>query len=174
VVVQPGATRSSTTTAASRPEERDYLAAADEALATDDPWEGLAHYVRTAISVNVGSLAAIAGLIDVTPEMATLSARGDAAVDELVARAQRAGLLRPDINAVDVALLIEQLGRSPLLEQVRQQGRTELTDAATEARSRITALALDGLRAFVTHQLPGSLPGYQLFTERWARTTAPR
>jgi AcrR family transcriptional regulator len=150
----------------------DYLVAAEEALAMDDPWEGLTHYVRTAISLDVGSLAAVAGIIDVTPEMATLNARGDAAVDELVGRAQRAGLLRDDVTAVDLALLLEQLGRSPALEQLKRQGRTELIEAATDARSRITAIALDGLRAPAPHPLPGSPPGYELFTERWARATA--
>jgi AcrR family transcriptional regulator len=151
---------------------RDYLAAAEEALAMDDPWEGLTHYVRTAISLDIGSLAAVAGIVDITPEMATLNARGDAAVDELVGRAQRAGLLRDDVTAVDLALLLEQLGRSPALEQLKRQGHTELIEAATDARSRITAIALDGLRAPAPHPLPGSPPGYELFTERWERATA--
>jgi AcrR family transcriptional regulator len=43
-----------------------------------------------------------------------------------------------------------------------------------ELFQRLCTIALNGLRASATHPLPGFPPGYQLFTERWARTTAPR
>jgi AcrR family transcriptional regulator len=151
----------------------DYLTAADEALTFDDPWDGLTHYILKAISFGPGSLAAIAGNIEVTPEMAALNAQGDDAVEALVARAHRAGVLRPDVSAVDIALLIEQLGRSPMLEQLNRQGRADLIEAATNARSRIIAIALDGLRTPAAQPLPGTAPDYQLFSERWTPDTEP-
>jgi AcrR family transcriptional regulator len=95
---------------------RDYLAAAKEALTIDDPWDGLTHYILKAISFGPGSLAAITDSIEVTAEMTALNAQGDDAVEALVARAHRAEVLHPDVSAVDVALLVEQFGRSPLLE----------------------------------------------------------
>ncbi len=143
----------------------DYLAAAEEGLANEDPWEGLVHYITT--SLHTGSLAPIAGTITVTEEMAEKNDRSDAAVRDLVKRAQKAGVLRTDLTAVDLELLIEQLAKSPLVEQLNQQGRTELAAAARNARARILAIALDGLRAPARHPLPGQPPGYELFTERW-------
>ncbi|RZS44883.1 TetR family transcriptional regulator [Herbihabitans rhizosphaerae] len=145
----------------------DYLAAAQEGLAHEDPWAGLVHYVTSAIGLASGSLAPIAGTIAVTPEMADRNERADDAVRALVDRAHDSGALRPDVTQVDLELLIEQLAKSPLLEQLKKQGRTDLLDAAMNARTRITAIAVDGLRAPAPHPLPGDPPGYELFSERW-------
>jgi hypothetical protein len=46
--------------------------------------------------------------------------------------------------------------------------------AAQEARRRIVAVAVDGLRAGAPQPLPGSPPSLTLFTERWRPTDAPR
>ncbi len=146
-----------------------HLHAAEEGLEHDDPWDGLAHYVTSAISFGTAVLNPIAGTVDITDEMADKNTRSDRAVEELVRRAHDAGVLRPDVTAVDIALLIEQLSRSPLTEQLGYQGRADLNAAACNARSRIVAIALDGLRTGAPHALPGQPPGYELFTERWAR-----
>jgi AcrR family transcriptional regulator len=146
----------------------EWLRAAEEGLAFDDPWDGLAHYVTTAVSFGPGSLAPVAGTIEVTPRMAEKNERSDRAADALVRRAHGAGVLRADVTTVDLHLLIEQLSTSPLLEQLAQQGRTELTEAALNARARITAIALDGLRAGAPAPLPGEPPTYALFSERWS------
>ncbi|MEO3890733.1 TetR family transcriptional regulator [Nonomuraea sp. B5E05] len=147
---------------------REYLDAANEGLAMDDPWEGLIHYAMASIRSGPGSLAPVAGTFDVTEEMTELAERGDRAVAELVARAHMAGVLRAEVTAVDLELLIEQLSKSPLQEQLQRQGRTELYDAALNARERIITIALDGLRAAPAGVLPGQAPGYELFTMRWA------
>ncbi len=146
----------------------EYLQAAEEGLAREDPWEGLAHYVTSAIALGTGSLAPVAGTVEVTEEMAEKNARSDQAVEALVERAHAAGVLRRDVTTVDISLLIEQMGRSPLLEQLAKQGRSDLTEAALKARARINAIALDGLRAGAPEPLPGDPPGYELFSERWA------
>ncbi|MEJ3654773.1 helix-turn-helix domain-containing protein [Actinomycetes bacterium KLBMP 9759] len=145
----------------------DYLASAEQGLAAEDPWDGLAHYVTSSIALGPGSLGPIAGTIALTDAMNASSERADAAVAALVERAHAAGVLRPDVTAVDLELLIEQLTKSPLVDQLNRQGRTDLADAARNARARITAIALDGLRAPAPHPLPGHPPGYELFTERW-------
>lgn len=147
-----------------------WLEAAEAGLAHDDPWEGLAGYVTTAVEFGPGSLGPIAGTIEVTEEMAAKSERSDEALDALVARAHAAGVLRDDATAVDVSLLVEQLSRSPLLEQLAQQGRDHLTEQARTARRRLVAIALDGLRAprpAGRPPLPGPPPTLALFTERW-------
>lgn len=141
--------------------------AAEEGLANEDPWDGLAHYVTTAVSFGPGSLAPIAGTIAITPEIAAKNESSDRAAETIVERAHKAGVLRKDVTTIDLHLLIEQLSTSPLLEQLSQQGKTELTKAAENARQRLTAIALDGLRATAPHKLPGEPPTYELFSARW-------
>jgi AcrR family transcriptional regulator len=150
----------------------EWLDAAEAGLAYDDPWEGFAQYVSAGIGVGSGSLAPIAGTIEVTAEMAAKAQRGDAAIEALVARAHAAGVLRPDVTAVDLALLIEQLSSSPLLQQLERQGRDDLAEAAAGARARICAIALDGLRHAAGGPLPGTPPSARLITERWAPPVA--
>ncbi len=143
--------------------------AAERGLADDDPWDGFAAFVTACVESGQGALAPVAGTIEVTPEMRAASEHGDELLAALVTRAHEAGVLRPDVTAVDVSLLIEQLGRSPLLDQVRAQGRDDLVDEAVQARRRIIAIALDGLRAEPGRTLPGEQPSLRLLTERWER-----
>lgn len=146
----------------------EYLVAAETALAEPDPWQGLAGYVTAAIGF-AGSLGPIAGTLDLTEEIHAKNRRADAAVTAIIDRAHTAGVLRPDATVIDVELLIEQLGKSPLVDQLAAQGRTDLAEAATAARARLVAIALDGLRATANPPLPGEPPGYELFAARWER-----
>ena len=45
------------------------LAAADDALAASDPWDGLCGYIRTCVELRSGALASLAGQIETTAEM---------------------------------------------------------------------------------------------------------
>ncbi|TDC80879.1 TetR/AcrR family transcriptional regulator [Micromonospora sp. KC606] len=141
--------------------------AAERGLAAEDPWEGLSRYVTACIEFGQGSLAPVAGTIEVTDDMRALARTADKRLGALVARAHQAGVLRPEVTPVDISLLIEQLARSPVVDQLRQQGREGLLPAATEARKRIITIALNGLRAGNGDPLPGEPPTDQLFTERW-------
>ncbi|WP_433234884.1 TetR/AcrR family transcriptional regulator [Streptosporangium sp. CA-135522] len=143
-----------------------WIRAAERGLQHDDPWKGLAHYIGACVEFSGGSLGPLAGTIAVTDEMAAKFTRSDELMGELVARAHTAGVLRSDATAMDISLLIEQLGKSPLIEQLDRQGRTDLIDAAHNARKRTIAIALDGLRP--RHpQLPGTAPSPALLAERW-------
>jgi AcrR family transcriptional regulator len=150
----------------------EYATAAEEGLALDDPWEGFAHFATAAVLAGTGSLGPIAGAVEVTDEMSAVSARGDAAAEKVIRRAQAAGALRDDVGPVDVALLIEQLGRSPLVEQLTKHDRVDLLDAARHAHRRLVAIAVDGLRAPARARLAGPVPDWQMFTERWSRLGA--
>ena len=46
----------------------DHLRAAEEGLAHDDPWDGLAHFVTEAVLAGTGALGPIAGTIEVTDD----------------------------------------------------------------------------------------------------------
>ncbi|WP_214403034.1 TetR/AcrR family transcriptional regulator [Pseudonocardia lacus] len=144
-----------------------WIDAAEQGLAHADPWEGLAHYLLAGFDIGQGSLGSVAGTIELTEEIADKNRRADEAVDALVARARAAGVLRPDVTTTDLHLLVEQLGKSPMIDQLRQQGRTDLVPAAVNARTRITAIALDGLRAPAPHPLPGEPPAPELLSGRW-------
>ena len=166
-----------------------WNAAAEHALADEDPWRGLAGFVTACAEFGQGTLGPVAGTITVTEAMATASTEGDTLLEALVARAHDAGVVRPDVTAPDISLLIEQLGRSPLLDQLRRQGRADLLPAAEAARRRVVAIAVAGLRPRApagatgpsgggaagpaagdpTDPLPGETPSLRLFTERWAR-----
>ena len=156
------------------------------ALAEDDPWHGLAGFVTACAEFGQGTLGSVAGTITVTEAMATASTQGDGLLEALVHRGHEAGVVRPDVTAADISLLIEQLGRSPLLDQLRRQGRVDLLPAAEAARRRLVAIAVAGLRPprqagagpsvggdtrdDPTDPLPGEPPSLRLFTERWARS----
>ncbi|MET7459771.1 TetR family transcriptional regulator [Nonomuraea sp. NPDC005501] len=144
--------------------------AAERGLAEDDPWEGLASFIVTCVEFGQGSLAPVAGTIEVTKEMQAKSDRSDELLAALVTRAHQARVLRPDVTAVDISLLIEQFGRSPALDQLRKQGRDDLIEAAADAHKRVLAIAVDGLRACHPRPLPGDPPTDRLFTERWSRS----
>jgi AcrR family transcriptional regulator len=129
------------------------LAAAGEALAAGDPWDGLCGYITACVELRSGALASLAGQIETTAEMNGTARRSMARLDEIVARAQAGESLRADVTALDISWLIEQFSRRP---------PGSLEDAAERGiRSRLVAIALDGLRARpgVVPGGPGSLPG---------------
>jgi len=83
-----------------------------------------------------------------------------------VARAQAAGVLRADVTALDISWLIEQFSRRP-------PGRLEAAEERN-VRSRLVAIALDGLRARPgpAPGRPGALPGHpparDHYVNRWS------
>ena len=114
------------------------LAAADDALAASDPWDGLRGYITACVELRSGALASLAGQIETTAEMRGTARRSMARLAEIVARAQAGGRLRPDVTPLDITWLIEQFSRRPpdRLEPAEERN----------VRSRLVAIALDGLR----------------------------
>ena len=89
------------------------LAAADDALAATDPWDGLCGYIAACVQLRSGAVASLAGQIKTTAGMRGTARRSMARLDELVGRAQAGGHLRADVTALDVSWLIEQFSRRP-------------------------------------------------------------
>ena len=136
------------------------LAAAGDALAASDPWDGLCGYVRACVELRSGALAALAGQIGTTAEMRGTARRSMARLAEIVARAHAGGRLREDVTALDVSWLIEQFSWRP----------PDRLDPAEErnVRSRLLAIALDGLRARPGEPLPGRPPSRRHYVNRWS------
>ncbi|MFE5330456.1 TetR/AcrR family transcriptional regulator [Embleya sp. NPDC056575] len=139
-----------------------YSEAARTALAAEDPWAGLAGYVRECVDFGPGSLAPIAGTVRFTAEMAEAGRVSDRLAEEVVARAHAAGVLRADATTVDIFQVIEQFSRRPPVP----------TTADANARERLVALVLDGLRARPDNTdfpLPGRPPSARRYDELWRK-----
>jgi AcrR family transcriptional regulator len=146
------------------------IEAAGEALGADDPWAGLCGYIRACVEMRSGALGSLAGQIEMTDEMLGTARRGMTLAGEVVARAHRAGSLRPDVTALDIALLIESFSR-----RAPESAAPEDPDAASEAaeernaQARLLTVAFDGLRAPGVTPLPGRAPSVSRYTGRWSR-----
>ncbi|GGO78761.1 TetR/AcrR family transcriptional regulator [Nonomuraea cavernae] len=138
------------------------VSAAEDGLAHPEPWEGLVHYVRTCVGFGSGALAPVAGTIEVTEEMGATFRRASETADRLVGRAREAGVLRDDVTALDISLLIEQFSRpapGPPSERHRPIKR------------RLLTIALDGLRAPGATPLPDDPPDLDWYEGRWRTGT---
>jgi AcrR family transcriptional regulator len=117
---------------------------AQAALEIEDPWEAFASYIWGAADL----LGANRGLSEVSAgeQMREAAERTPffAAVGELMERAQRAGVMRPDVNIEDVPMIMCSLGRVQQLDG---------TLAASRWRRHL-ALMLDGLRTGERSPLP--------------------
>lgn len=125
----------------------DDIAAVEEALEHDDPWAGFAGYLQQLCeraSTDRGFNQITAACLRDTPAVTAARTRRDILVGKLVARAQDAGVLRPDIVAEDLFLLV--WGHSAVVAATR--------DIAPDAWRRYLSLTLDGLRATTAHPLP--------------------
>jgi AcrR family transcriptional regulator len=137
------------------------LDAARGALQEEDPWTGLAGYIRACVDLRSGALAALAGQVETTDEMRAAAQRSLACTAEIVARAHRDGSLRADATVLDVNWLVEQFSRRP-------PDRVD-PDEERNVRSRLLAIALDGLRARPGSQaLPGQPPSQAHYASRWS------
>ena len=144
---------------------QDTIRSAQDALAEADPWTGLAGYIQQCVAQRTGTLSALAGSIETTPDMWSISKRSRDLLDRLVKRARRTGALRPDVTALDIAWLIEALGRS---------GPAEPTAADEIVKRRLTAIAIDGLRAGQAGHLPGPVPSARHYEQRWQPSASQR
>ena len=138
------------------------IEAAEEGLRHGDPWAGFAHYVTECVRFGSGALGPLAGTIATTAEMWATAERGTRVITALVDRATAAGVLRAGLTRLDVALLIEQLGR--------RSARPGLDEEAV--RERLLAIALDGMRSRNPDPLPGSPPSRERYAQRWGQRPA--
>lgn len=125
-----------------------HIAAAEQALATDDPWDGFAFYLEQSCRLQAEDR----GLNDVMGMRFPRATSVEAAktrlfelVGQAVDRAQQSGQLRADITMEDLAFL--NWANTRILPAVRAA-------SAPEAWRRHLGLLLDGFRADRAHPLP--------------------
>jgi AcrR family transcriptional regulator len=128
-----------------------FRAFAEEALGRDDAFGGLELLLERSVGLqleNRAFLEVLALRLREEPQLARARERIRPLVEQLVSRAQEQGTLRRDLAAVDVTVLLWQLGRV-----------VECTGAFTsELWRRYLALTLDGLRSEAARPLPHPPP----------------
>jgi AcrR family transcriptional regulator len=135
-----------------------YVRFAETAADADDPWRGLAEFLRNVVDADVHSLTVrLAGTFTPTPEMTAEAVRAGALTAGLFERA--ADRLRPDAVVEDLQLVLEGCAavRGPDADRTR------------ELRRRYLALQLDGLSASGADPLPGPPPTGADTAHRWHR-----
>jgi AcrR family transcriptional regulator len=126
-----------------------YLAEAQTALADDgDPWDAFVRFLHRSLDAGAGALTVrLAGTFTTTPELQDQARTAFALTERLLDRTRAAGALRPDVEAADIALLLEQLQAV----RVGDPGRSR------QLRHRYLTLLLDALHRPAT-PLPGPPP----------------
>jgi AcrR family transcriptional regulator len=118
----------------------DFLALTERSLADPDPWHGLVDFLEQGLAMQAadrGLKELLAGQGHGGESGKRMRARVIPVVEQLVARAQAAGVLRPDIGALDLPMVSLMLGQV-----------IDFTHAVEpELWRRYLALLLDGLRS---------------------------
>ncbi len=126
-------------------------ALADEALAIEDPWEAFCHFFRGNAAMFAQDRALKEVILagdEIDERVARMRAKVKPRVGKLVARAQAAGVLRPDLAPLDVPMINVMIG---LLADAARERRPDLWE-------RALGIVLDGLVASRDASTPLAVP----------------
>jgi AcrR family transcriptional regulator len=139
--------------------QRQYIAEAEAALAEEgDPWAAFSTFMRRIVDADTHSLVLrLAGTFVPTDEMYRNGQRAEELNERVLERTKAAGALRYDVEAVDIALLFEQLAAVRVADEARTR----------QLRHRYLALILDALRKSSGSPLPGPPPSWEEIGRRW-------
>ena len=129
----------------------DLFAMADAALEIEDPWQALLTFMTKSLEVQAGNRSLKELALGGAPGLALVcqaQERLTPVIGELVARVQRAGLLRPGIGTEDFALVPIMIGA--IIDSARE--------VDPELWRRTLVLVMDGFRAEHCGRLPSSTP----------------
>lgn len=118
--------------------------AAESALTAADAWAGLIGFIDTCVEAGVDGSPRLSGPFQLTEEILQASRQTRETVQRLVEKAQQAGVLRMDVNAHDLVLLLHTLRELRVAHRRRDPA----------LRKRFLGIVLDGLRATNAHPLP--------------------
>jgi len=133
--------------AALEPRLAEFAAGSESALAVEDPWEGFVAYLENLFRVQAGDRGFNDFLSRRFPGSADTERFHDqmcGQIDDVLARAQAAGVVRPDIALADIVNLIWSNGRMIDATSV----------SSPDAWKRQLHLMLDAYRADRAHPLP--------------------
>jgi AcrR family transcriptional regulator len=137
---------------------RRYNAEADAALEDSDGWHGLVGFLERVVDADVHSLTVhLAGTFTPDESMLPDVMRSGRLAEELVRRAHASGRLRPDVNTLDLGLILEAGTAISMPDPQR----------TAQLRRRVLALLIAGLT--VEGELPGPPPEAGEFAWRWQR-----
>jgi AcrR family transcriptional regulator len=137
-----------------------FVAIAQAALAADAPaGAAFTQFIEGIVDSDVHALTVrLAGTFTPTPELRALAAQASGLGERIFRHARDAGVLRADVQAADLPMLLEQLTAIRLGDPAR----------TAVLRRRYLTLLLDGLRpAAAVTPLPGPPPGAGEATQRW-------
>ncbi|MFF1572548.1 TetR/AcrR family transcriptional regulator [Leifsonia sp. NPDC058292] len=133
--------------AAFEPRLREFLDGSEKALEVDDPWDGFVSYLENLFRVQAGDRGFndfLSRRFPGSPETERIHDEMCRQIDDVLTRAQEAGVVRPDITLADIVNLIWSNGRM-----------IDATSAsAPNAWQRQLHLMLDAYRAQAAHPLP--------------------
>jgi AcrR family transcriptional regulator len=141
---------------------RQFVAIARAAGEVADPWESFVTFFRGIVEADVHSLTVyLAGRFNPTPEHRDLAVQATALADDILRRAQRAGVVRADVGSTDLPMIYEQLAAIRLGDP----------DHVRDLRARYLDIHLAGLRAAATSygDLIGTAPTPAELGARWNR-----
>lgn len=125
------------------------LVALDLALAGDDPGRGVEAFLLAVLEQQAHHRALAEELrdqMDLSPELAAVKHQIRERVETLIAEAQAAGEIRPDIGASDITMLLASISQTATI------GGAEIDPTI---RARYLRIMLDGLRPLDPTPLPG-------------------
>ena len=136
-----------------------YIAEAEAALADEgDPWAAFSAFMRRIVDADTHSLVLrLAGTFVPTDELYRDSQKAQDLNVQLFERTKAAGAIRSDVEAVDIALLFEQLAAVRVADEERTR----------QLRHRYLALVLDALHTPSGSPLPGPPPSWEEIGRRW-------
>ncbi|MEU6138222.1 helix-turn-helix domain-containing protein [Nocardioides sp. NPDC047086] len=140
---------------------RRYIAFAEAALSdTDDPWLAFTGFLRQVLDDGLPRLTlALRDEITFDQGLRDLDKLAVHTTNRLLRAARGSGILRPDVTRTDIVVILEQIARIDIGDDVR----------STALRRRYLALVCDGLRAeAASHRLPGPPPHEGDLTGGWA------
>jgi len=139
------------------------LAAAELALAEQDPHDGLVGFLRWYLDSGTLRLAGLLGSFEPGAHLFVLAHEANEAMQALVEGAQAAGAIRADVTGADLTLLLAQLATLDRPDR----------DRTAALRRRYLTLVIQGLTRRDAPALPGPAPDGPELEAPWRERAGP-
>jgi AcrR family transcriptional regulator len=136
-----------------------YIHETEVALADKgDVWSAFTSWMRRLVDADTNSLVRrLAGTFVPTEDMFRDGENANRLTARLIARTKKAGAMRPDVDANDIAMVAE------MIASIRLGG----DDRSRQLRHRYLTLLLDALHSPDVNALPSDAPTWQELEQRW-------